>query len=517
MPYIMNQARNIFFFAILVLFVSCTTKRSIPVSSDDGMIEFTIMQVNDVYEIAPLAAGTQGGMARVATLIDNLEAENSNTISIMSGDFLNPSLLGTMKNNGERIRGKQMVELMNEVGIDLVTFGNHEFDISESDLQKRINESEFLWISSNYDQVCGERNYPFYKELGDEKAFFPKNKVWSIKDSDGTTLSIGFFSATLDVPGIDYLHYMDHTESALTQIEKLEASSDIIVGITHLSIDQDMALAKEAPNVALLLGGHEHDNMIHQVGNVRITKADANAKSAYIHKVTFNKKTNSYSIKSTLKQINEEIALEPNANQLVEKWNIILKKNISAIVDNPFSVIYNTNIPLDGREKSVRHKQTNLGKIISDAMRWSTQGKCDGAIFNSGGIRIDDQLSGEITPVDIFRVLPFGGSIFMVEIKGSLLKKTLDFGSQANGSGAYLQRSNFDNVNGTWQIEGTDIADDQNYWVAMNDYLTLGKDIHFLSRENEGVLQIIKPENDAAKKLRGDIRSAIIQFLKLKK
>lgn len=505
------------FFSLTLFLFSCSTKTLIPKSTDDGIIEFYIMQVNDVYEIGTLAGGSQGGMARVATIIDNLEKENKNTISVLSGDFLNPSLLGTMKNNGERIRGKQMVELMNEVGIDLVTFGNHEFDIKEEDLQKRINESEFTWISSNYEQVCGERVYPFYKERDGEKEFFPKNHTWNIQDEDGTSLSIGFFSATLDVPNIDYLSYADHTESAVKQIKMLEPKTDIIFGITHLSIDQDMAMAKKTPQVALLMGGHEHDNMIHQVGNVRITKADANAKSAYIHKVTFNKNLNSYDIKSSLKQINQDIPFEPNANKLVEKWNVILKKNISTIVDNPFSIIYTTDTPLDGREKSVRHKQTNLGSIITDAMTWSTQGKCESAIFNSGGIRIDDQLTGGITPVDIFRVLPFGGATYMVEIKGSLLKEVLVYGSEANGSGAFLQRSNINKVNGAWQIKGDNIQDDENYWVAMNDYLTLGMDIPILKEDSEGVIQVIKPINDDAKKLRGDVRSGIIQFLKLKK
>jgi len=105
----------------------------------------------------------------------------------------------------------------------------------------------------------------------------------------------------------------------------------------------------------------------------------------------------------------------------------------------------------------------------------------------------------------------------MVEIKGSLLKEVLNFGSNAGGSGAYLQISNLKMINGIWQIKGKEINNNQNYWVAMNDYLTLGrKDIHFLNAENTGILQIIKPENEAEIKLRGDIRAIIIQFLKLK-
>lgn len=67
----------------------------------------------------------------------------------MAGDFLNPSLLGTIKIDDERISGKQMIEVMNAMNFDLVTFGNHEFDIKEDELQKRLNESTFPWMSSN--------------------------------------------------------------------------------------------------------------------------------------------------------------------------------------------------------------------------------------------------------------------------------------------------------------------------------------------------------------------------------
>jgi 5'-nucleotidase, C-terminal domain. len=65
----------------------------------------------------------------------------------------------------------------------------------------------------------------------------------------------------------------------------------------------------------------------------------------------------------------------------------------------------------------------------------------DGALVNGGSIRLDDQLIGAITPIDIFRVLPYGGSIINVTLKGRLLKRVLDYGVLAKGTGAYLHRS----------------------------------------------------------------------------
>lgn len=54
--------------------------------------------------------------------------------------------------------------------------------------------------------------------------------------------------------------------------------------------------------------------------------------------------------------------------------------------------------------------------------------KADCAFFNGGSVRIDDQLKGNITAVDVFRAMPYGGAIFTIKIKGVFLKKILDFG-----------------------------------------------------------------------------------------
>ena len=128
----MNYLKNLFYFLLIVLFYSC--------NKDDGKIDFTFLQINDVYEIAPIQGGEFGGLARVETVHKKLLAENKNTMLFMAGDFLNPSLIGTIKVDGERVRGKQMIEVMNAMNTDLVAFGNHEFDISQKDLQKRLNQ-----------------------------------------------------------------------------------------------------------------------------------------------------------------------------------------------------------------------------------------------------------------------------------------------------------------------------------------------------------------------------------------
>ncbi|MES2880881.1 MAG: metallophosphoesterase, partial [Bacteroidota bacterium] len=131
----------------LLLFCSCVSTKKI--ITDDSKITVHFLQVNDVYEIAPIANGKEGGVARIATLKKELLQKNRNTFLVMAGDFLSPSVYNSLPYQGKAIRGRQMVESMNSAGFNLACFGNHEFDIKENELLERLNESEFDWVSSN--------------------------------------------------------------------------------------------------------------------------------------------------------------------------------------------------------------------------------------------------------------------------------------------------------------------------------------------------------------------------------
>src|SRR6476661_3419335 len=222
MTAVMKLAQRIVLFFILVGTVSCSVFRT---GGNDNKLEITFIHINDVYEIAPLAGGTQGGMARVATLKKNYKAKNPNTLMVIGGDFLSPSVYNSLQYQGKPIRGQQMVESMNAAGMDLAVFGNHEFDIKESELQQRINESHFQWISSN----------AFHKEGGIIKPFtkndsaFPKTFIMNLRDGDGTTARIGFMGIVLPFNKADYVSYSDPLKSAKEAYNLLKDSVDEVI------------------------------------------------------------------------------------------------------------------------------------------------------------------------------------------------------------------------------------------------------------------------------------------------
>src|SRR3954471_20518967 len=89
---------------VLFIFTSCGTQRNAQ-QKDDGKIELNFVQINDVYEIAPLSGGREGGVARIATLKKQWLQKNPNTFLVIAGDFVSPSVYNSLQYNGKPIRG----------------------------------------------------------------------------------------------------------------------------------------------------------------------------------------------------------------------------------------------------------------------------------------------------------------------------------------------------------------------------------------------------------------------------
>ena len=338
---------SLFFLAV----VSCSEQKVINETPEvkDNNISVTLLQINDFYNIGPSDNGKLGGAARLATLREKLLKENKNTYFVLAGDFLNPSLIGTLKVDGERVKGKQMIETLNHLGLDLATFGNHEFDIKEHELQERIDESKFDWVSSNIYQIQGE-NKAAFKQRG---VSIPRNKILEFKNQEGTTLRIGIVAPCLAFNMVKYVQYEDVLESVQREIDFLEEQNvDFIIGLTHLDIEDDLKLAERFPQLKLIMGGHDHDNMKHKVGDCIVTKADSDIKSAYVHRLTFNKSTKALKLNSELVVLDETVVEDPSTNAIVNKWTEIELSTMKSLGFEPDEVLTELTEPLDARGKT---------------------------------------------------------------------------------------------------------------------------------------------------------------------
>jgi len=515
----MKQTFRLLTFVILIATASCRTIRNAGAAKDDGKIEVVFVQVNDVYEIAPVSGGKEGGMARVATLKKQYLTTNPNTFLVMSGDFLNPSVYNSLTYNGRRIRGAQMVEAMNSAGIDFVCFGNHEFDINENELQDRINESGFMWISSNAFHKNKNGIVPFSRTGVADAPPFPKSYVMTVKDKDGTVAKIGFIGLVLPANRAEYVSYTDPVTAAKEMYNHIKDSVDAVVAITHLTIAEDERLAKEVPGLAFILGGHEHDMRFKKTGNVYITKAHANARSAYAVTLDVNKNRKITAVSTKLTWLNENVPLDSTTNVVVQKWKKIAEDNYSSLGFDPMKVVMPSGEPFEARETEVRHRPTNFSKLVTQAMADACP-QADVVMFNSGSIRLDDILTPPVTQYDIIRSLPFGGGIREVNMKGSLFLQVLQAGLKNEGEGGYLQYQPvvYNKSSNSFTINNNPIDTEKTYRVAMPDFLISGKEqnLGFLNERNPEVLKVYPAETSSGNP-KSDIRLAIIKYLEKQK
>lgn len=496
---------------------SCkTVKTASPSTTDDGKITVTFVQINDVYEIAATQGGKIGGVARVATLKKEELAKNPNTFMVMAGDFLSPSVYNSLKFEGKRIRGRQMVESLNTAGLDFAIFGNHEFDIKEDELQDRINESTFTWIASNTFHKTQSGVAPFIKTNSAGKESFPQTYILDVEDQDGTKAKIGFIGLTLPFNKAEYVSYTDEFEVAEKLYHQLKDSCDAVVAITHLAVAEDHILAQRVPGLSLIMGGHEHDMQFKKVGNIYITKAHANAKSAYVNYLTIDVKNKSTSVVPELRMLDRSTAQDPATALIVKKWMDIGDTNFAALGFNAQRIIRDEGEPLDGREEMIRSGKTNLTRIAVAAMEKAVP-TADVVLLNSGSIRVDDIIQMPVTEYDIIRTLPYGGSIMEVDMKGSLLIQVLEAGRNNVGSGGFLQYSSavdYHPEKSGWTLKEVAIDPKKNYHVALADFLMTGGEANmgFLNKDHPDIIKIY-PTSTSVTDPRSDSRLAIIKYM----
>ena len=208
---------------LLVALIGMGALCALPSWAQTGTLTF--LHVNDVYEIAPVKG--QGGFGPLMTLLKRERAAAPDAITTVGGDFLSPSLLsGTT-------RGEQMIALFNAIGVDAVTFGNHEFDFGPDALKQRMAESKFPWIGSNVRSADGS-------------AFAGTVPSWT-RTIDGITVGfIGLItpdSARLSSAGPS-VSFSPVLETAAATVKDLRSKgASVVVALTHLTIAEDRELA----------------------------------------------------------------------------------------------------------------------------------------------------------------------------------------------------------------------------------------------------------------------------------
>ena len=407
---------------------------AVPVTSPTGL---TFIHLNDTYRVGAVEDDSRGGFSRVVTLVRDLHAEGREVRLLHGGDFLYPSLESQLWN------GLQMVDamnFMNAVAPLYVVAGNHEFDRRTPEhLVNAVKASEFFWLADNYRFMTGDP--------GADDALASR---YTFRHHGRT---IGLFGLTLHgADGGNERDYVqidrDYVAAAESAIRELEAAgADLIVGVTHLHLWQDMriaALRAEHPAFAFIVGGHEHEPQYvpGSATSAIVMKGASNARVVWRIDVDFAA-SGQPSVQASRIEVDRSIAFDPDYEVLATKWRDRLLEKF------PFleARIGTATLAMDAREEYIRSRESSWGNFIVDQMRGAFgEPAADFAFINSGTLRLDDVVEDDIRFEDLGRTFGFSSFLRHTRLTGAEFRRVLEAGFRGEGDasqGYFPQVSGF--------------------------------------------------------------------------
>ncbi len=347
--------------------------------------EIHILSVNDMH-------AQIGVFPQLAALIDSLRAEDPSLLVFSAGD----NRTGNPLNDKYEIPGYPMVALMNQVGFNGSTLGNHEFDVHS--LQRLIGLSNFRYICANVFSTdsAGIRTVPY-----------------QVFDVAG--LKVGVIGVIqLGAQGIPGTH-PDNLKGiwftpAMTEISKYEWLSkqcDVTILLSHLGYPDDQEMAKIFPWFDLIIGGHTHTQLKGDevVNGVLITQ----------NKNKFNRVT------YTTITLEDGKIIDRKAEYIdIKKYakkNPLVEAMVNHFSDDPKfkRVLATAETPFEAREE--------LGCMMCDAFMSETG--ADIAVENPGGVRLDSHPAGDITVRDVLEMDPFNNNAVILNLTGEEILRML--------------------------------------------------------------------------------------------
>ena len=216
-----------------------------------------ILHTNDTHsQIEPLRTGRNeglGGVDRRLQFIDSIRAHygKKKVLLLDAGDYNQGTPYFTVA------KGDLEQELMNALGYDVVTLGNHEFDNGLEELARRLSKANYPTLMCNYG-VVGTPLEPYIKP-------------YTIVKRGG--MKIGIVGATSYLESnvmYDYIKNMEHLDTVAevnkwADYLKNEEKCDMVIFLSHLGFDggdydrpSDHVMAAESSNIDIIIGGHSH-------------------------------------------------------------------------------------------------------------------------------------------------------------------------------------------------------------------------------------------------------------------
>jgi 2',3'-cyclic-nucleotide 2'-phosphodiesterase (5'-nucleotidase family) len=452
------------------------------------------MHTNDTH------ANLDNAAKKIAAIKD-IRAVKPNALLVDAGDVFS----GTLYFN--EYQGLADLQFMNLAGYDAMTFGNHEFDAGTATLANFVKGTYFPLVSAN---VNFSNDLNLKTRFNDSiTANAQGGQIYNgmIKVVNGE--KIGIFglttaeTATISSPGPGVV-FENYIQEAQKSVDALKAAGvNKIVALSHLGYndsldwDNDLELAKQVEGIDVIVGGHTHVKLdapfVETTGVEPTVIVQANEYNKFLGDldVTFDATGKVIPAETTgrLIDVNAYAKVDAEAAQIL---NSKYKPTIDAM---KATVVGTTATALVGGNPPARVGETNLGNFIADGMLAKAKtinSQTVIALQNGGGVR-ETLPAGNITLADVFRVLPFGNALAIMNLTGAEIKSALEYSVKDApvAFGGFLQvsglRYTYDSTKAVGQkvqtievknADGTYTALDltKNYYVATNIFTAKGGD-----------------------------------------
>ena len=469
--------------------------------------------------------------AYLSTHLNTIREGHPATLHVDAGD-----LVGATPVLSNLFYDEPTVEVMNEIGLDVQTVGNHEFDRGQDEILRRrdggcleddcayrddmpFEGQDFTTLSTNV----------IVEETGD-----PLTEAYHIEQVGG--MDIGFIGVTTeDTPrvvhpdGIIGLDFVNEAEAVNQTIPAVQAAgADAIVVLMHEGGRQDgdknscdnfrgaSASIHEAFDdaVDVVVDGHSHESYVcNPEGGPLVTQAYEYGQMFTDITLAFDKDDGELIFTwARNNDVTDDVEPDPAVLEIVDRYDELAGPLLEVEVGRS-----DVAIP-----RTTREAESLQGNVATDAL--VDQYGVDFAFQNSGGLRADLTTQGQdddglypIRRADVLEVWPFGNIVTLADVDGERLEEILANGVQEVGGGRFIQvaglrieysidetaegdfpRGVVENVeywNHPEEEDGTDVdlSSDASYTIAMNDFMAVGGDGYPVLDPDDEIFSLSEP------------------------
>lgn len=418
------------------------------------------------------------GYAQLVSLREQQRVLTPYITTVSCGDFVQGDMVGSVS------QGESIVEIMNQVGYDVVTLGNHEFDFGMSQLFKIADALEATVVSANFrDLQTGGLPFPAYRMIR-------YGEVDIAYLGLTTTATASLVSPQTFGDGAGNIIYgfsnPNFIENVQEQVDKARSDgADYVVVLAHLGDRKreenvsSIQLIERTTGIDVVLDGHDHsvipDTLINNLEGTSVLLTSTGTKFGHIGVLTLG---TDGTFTSRLVPTDSGLASDEKTKAFVEEVKVRTMADGQRVIGTSE---VNLSINDGWGNRLVRSRETNIGNFCTDAFRLVLN--VDVAMLNGGGIRAD-LLKGDITYNHLLTVFPFNNTACTATLSGQQLVDALEFSVSflPGEDGSFMQVSGLKFEVDT-SVPSPVLVDKYHYFVGVGEGKRRVSDVQVLDKE----------------------------------